>query len=152
MISGEIHFPILNLNWRVPGPLFPLAVEYRNAVGVEFSLLELQNVATLRNRTVRESGDVRLAARRVQVIEMRKLEPQVLSTAAMLQDHPVLRDRISQLRTIGALPFFRGQPPDNPRPSGMPYDSSKNCGNGDKTVERCERRTSSGHNIPCCGQ
>ena len=122
MAADSMQFPLLNMNWRVPGPLCPLAVEYRKSVTVDFSLTNLQYVATLGNRIVRECGDVRLAARRVQEIEMRSLEPQVRSTAALLQNHPALRDRIAELHTIGALPFFRGRAPDNPRPSGLPYD------------------------------
>ena len=125
MMPEQCSYPILNMNRRIPVPLCPLAVEYMNSVDVEFSLLALRNVATLGNRLVRGSGDVQLAARRVQEIEMRKLEPQARSTASLLSNHPILRDRISQLHAIGELPFFRGQPPDNPRPIGLPYDSSK---------------------------
>ena len=56
---------------------------------------------------------------------MRKLEPQAQSAMILHNDHPVLRDQIAQLHTIGALPFFRWHPPEGPRPSGLPYDESK---------------------------
>ena len=125
MTQGEVSYPLLNMNWRAPGPLFPLAVEYRSAVDVDFSLLAVQNVATLGNRLARESGDVRLAARRVQEIEMRTSEPQVRATATLLRNHPALQGRIAQLHTIGALPFLHGKSPENPMPLGLPYDASK---------------------------
>ena len=153
MLPDQCNYPIMNMNWRIPGPLFPLAVDYVNSANVEFSLIALQNVATLGNRIARASGDVRLASRRVQEIEMRKSEPHVRSTAALLSNHPTLRGRISQLHTIGALPFSRGQHPDNPRPSGLPYDESKTLELAKKLrkVAR-ERRTSTRHNIPCGGE
>lgn len=84
-----------------------------------------QSVATLGNRIARECGDIRLADRRVQEIEMRKLEHQVRAAASLLRNHPVLRDRMVQLHTIGALPFSQGEPPEEPRPRGLPYDASK---------------------------
>ena len=44
---------------------------------------------------------------------------------ALLGEYPDLRGKIVQLRKIGALPFYRGPPPEAPRPSGLPYDESK---------------------------
>ena len=68
MQNVEVRYPLLNANWRVPGPLCPLAVEYRNAVDVDFSSISLQHVATLGSRIARECGDMRMAARRIQEI------------------------------------------------------------------------------------
>ena len=82
-------------------------------------------VALLGNRIVREHGDVRLAARKIQEIEMRKCVGQSESAKSLLRNHPALRDDVIQLHTIGAMPHFRGGEPDYPRPSGLPYDESK---------------------------
>ena len=125
MMQEGTNYPLLNANWRAPGPLCPLAVEYRRAVDVEFSLLDVQNVETLGSRIERDRGDVRQAARGVKEIEMRKLEHQVRDASSLLRNHTVLRDRIEQLHTTGALPFSQGQPHGKPRPRGFPYDASK---------------------------
>ena len=130
---GDPTYPLLDKDWRRNGPLQPNAVEYVEAADVGFSLVAVQNVATIGNRVVREcGGEVRYAARCVQEIEMRKLEPQAQSAMTLLHDHPILRDQIVQLHTIGAPPCFRGQPPGGPRPCGLPYDESK-------TVEMVEK-------------
>ena len=125
MMQGVVSYPFLNMNWRVPGPLCPLAVEYRNAVDVEFPLLSGQNVETLGNRLARECGDIRLAERRAQEIEMMKLEPQARSAAALLHNQPALLGGIAQLHTIGALPHFQGKPPETPRHRVLPFDASQ---------------------------
>lgn len=36
-----------------------------------------------------------------------------------------LGEQLARMRTIGALPRFRGPPAGHPRPSGHPYDASK---------------------------
>ena len=88
MAMLEAEYPMLNLNWRIPGPVCPLSEEFiRNAI-VEFTLENVQAVATLGNRLVREYGDVRLAARRIQEIEARTLEPHVLATKELLKNTP----------------------------------------------------------------
>ena len=125
MRTNGPSYPLLDINWRTPGPLCPLAVGYVNAADVDFSLLEVHHVDTPGNRIARECGYIRWAARRAQAIEMRKLESQVEAERSMVENHPQLRDQISQIHTIGALPFFRGQPPVGPRPRGLPYDASR---------------------------
>ena len=85
-------------------------------------------------------GDIRLAARQVQEIEMRKLMPQVEAANHLLEKNEKLRGEIAQLHTIGALPHFQGQPPPVPRPSGLPYDSSKSLA----TVEKIRKDVEDG--------
>ena len=68
----------------------------------------------------------------IQEIEMGKLEPQVLATTELLIKHDELRYQITQLHTIGTLPHFDGSTPQTPRPSGLPYDSSKTMGMASK--------------------
>ena len=119
-------YPLLDLEWRTPGPLQLKAAEYIEAADVDFSLMAAHKVATLGNQLAHDcSGEIRYAARCVQEIEMRKLEPQAQSTITLLDGHPELRDKIVRLHTIGALPFYRGPPPETHRPSGLPYDESK---------------------------
>lgn len=115
----------MNMEWGDPGPCFHSALDYLQNVDVEFSLIAVRTVAALGNRIVRESGDVRLEARRVQEVAMRKLEPQAQADTELLANRPKLRDQIANLHTTGALPHFRGEPPNTPRPSGLPYDASK---------------------------
>ena len=109
----------------ITGPTCPVAEKFLEEAKGEFSVNQLQRVTDLGDQLVRETGDVRLAARRVQEIAMRKMEPQVEEAHELLQGHPQLRDEIVQLRAIGALPHFHGEPPETPRPSGLPYDSQK---------------------------
>ena len=73
----------------------------------------------------REIGSVSIAASRAQEVEMRKLEPQAQASRELLNNHPILRDQIVNVQTIGSLPHFRGGPHEIPRPSGLPYDASK---------------------------
>ena len=70
-------------------------------------------------------GAIRLAARRVQEIEMRKLKPQVHDAEDLMARHPQLRGDIINMHTTGALPFSRGDPPTGPRALGLPYDPTK---------------------------
>ena len=96
MKTEKPSYPLLGINWREPGPLFPMAAEYMGAVDVEFSLLAVRNVAVPGNRIARQFGDIRSAARKVQEIEM-----------SMFENHQHLRDQIAQIHTIGAIPFSR---------------------------------------------
>ena len=123
--NSTANYPLLSMDWRVPGPCCPLALGYLQNVDVDFSLNAAQAVATMGNRIVRESGDVRLAARRAQEVEMRKLDPKAQAAKGFLANRPKLRGQIAKLDTIGALPHFRGGPPEVPRPSGLPYGASK---------------------------
>ena len=125
MQNVEVRYRLLNASWRIPGPVCPLSTNYLEAVEEEFSLLAVQNVAMLGNRIARDSGDLRLAARRVQEIMMRQMEPQVRSTIALLANQQRVRDQIVQIHTTGALPHLSGEPPDEPRTRGLPYDPTK---------------------------
>ena len=125
MMSTEIKYPVLNLNWRAPGPVFRIDVDYLAAVKEEFSLSAAQNIDTLGNLIARESGDLRMAERRVQEITMRQMEPKVRSASALLWNRPTTRDQITQIHTAGALPHFGREPPDVSGIRGLPYDASK---------------------------
>ena len=129
----DARYPLFQVDWRDPGPVCPLASDYLNNVGVEFSLANAQHVATLGNRLVRQYGDVTLAVRKAQALEMRKMEPQVEAARHLIRHHSELRGHIRQLRAIGALPHFRGDPPEPPKPPGLPYDGSRAASVGEKS-------------------
>lgn len=107
------------------GTTCPLAGEFLELAKGGFPNEPLQRVESIGDLLVRESGDVRLAARKVHETQMRRMEPQAQSTRELLQGHPQLRIEIVQLQTIGAIPHFRGSEPEAPRPPGLPYDSQK---------------------------
>ena len=113
------------MNWGIQGPTCPLAGNFLKNANVDLSVEGAQAVATLGNRLVRECGDVGMASRRAQEIEMGELGPHVRSTDAMLRNNAELRDRIAKLRTAGALHHSHEPKPHVPRPSGFPYASSR---------------------------
>ena len=125
MAARSTDYPILNMDWRNPGPTCPLAGDFVKNADVEFSPSAVQKMETVGNRLVRQYGDVRLSARTVQEIEMRKIAPQAEAASQLSFRYPDLADNNKNLHTIGALPHFRVLAPENPRPAGLPYDASK---------------------------
>ena len=128
MEQDDISYQLMNMDWRFNGPTCALAEKYLLCAKGAFSTEKIRIVMEVGNQLVEKYGDVRLAARQVQEIEMRTMELQVCAVKELSDEQPELRDQIVQLHTVGALPHFRGETPQVPRPSGLPYDSSKTVG------------------------
>ena len=73
----EAHYPLLRMNWRIPGAPCALDLDYLDSPNVDFPPDNVQRVATIGGRIARACEDVRLAARSSREIERRKLEPHV---------------------------------------------------------------------------
>ena len=102
----------------------------------------MQAVDTLGNQLVRDCEYIRMEARRVQEIEMCEMDPQVQADK-LRKHHPDIRDQITQLNTIGALPHFGGSQPPPPRRSGMPYEAKRTAymvKNLERCVKVCKKR------------
>ena len=128
-LADRVPFPLLSMDWRFRHDPSPIAYEFLSMADNEFNPGLVTRVAEVGDRIVREhKGEIRLAARQVQEIEMRKMNDQVLAAQELLGFDTDLRNQISQLHTIGALPHFHGQPPEGSRRSGLPYEETKTVG------------------------
>lgn len=127
-LSAEVTYPVLNLNWRIPGPTCPLAEDYIRSANVEFTTKPVQAVETQGNRIVMGMWRCEDGGSKGEGDRNAETDPQVSAAAPLLKNRPQMRDQIAQIHTIGAIPHIRGPPPDAPMPSGLPYGPTRTAG------------------------
>ena len=105
------EFPILDRNLGYNAKSIKTPFDLSESADAPFSIGAAQQAAEAGSKLVGKYDDIRLAARQVREIRMRKMAPQAQHDQALLRKHPELGDEIAQLREIGALPHYGGISP-----------------------------------------
>ena len=128
-LGESIDYPLMGLEWRQPGDASATSELFLEKAASAFSLRSVRELAEVGDRLVVDNeGEIRFAARKIQEIEMRKMNEQMEGAKELLHFDPVLRDQVIQMHRRGLLPHFHGSPPEGPRRSGLPYEPSKTVG------------------------
>ena len=118
-------YPILNSDWRIEGPIDPLAHIYLDKAKQSFSSRALLDVMNVCSQLLTKFLDVRLAARHIQEVHMRSNVILDQNARKFLSSNTVLAEKIADIHERGAMPFYEGGEPSGPRNSGFPYGDRK---------------------------
>ena len=118
-------WPITSKNWR--GSVNPNdAVRlYLDSCQADFCMNSIVEAATLGDQLVNEYGCYQFAARAIQEYMMRQKDHLCLTASKVTFDNEELSQRLVDIHTTGAIPFFRGPTPKGLRCRGFPYDHSE---------------------------
>ena len=119
------HFPTRQKNWRRTTAPSECVTQFRNADSRPFSLLQDLRTAQYGNEAIKHYGALHLGMREVQEQKMVEQHALVANASAYIGDHPDLRDGISELRHLGAIPKFRGPSPVPFRVRGLRRNTSE---------------------------
>ena len=122
--TDEASFPLISFGWsdNLSPNLTACAEKYLDSVDVGRNVENLRTVANLGDRLNRLSGEVRIAARHVQGIILKKRKSLVAGLDAMSRVDPALVGHVKDSHTRGVLPAYRGVGPETPRVRGPPYN------------------------------
>ena len=122
---GWGKYPILQTEWRINGPIDPLAREYLQAANTSFSSQAVMGAMQAGAQLLTKYHYVRIAARQAQEIQMRPNAPLSQNAREFLASDPTLAETIAEIHERGAMPHYVGGGPTEPRSSGLPYEGAK---------------------------
>ena len=110
--------------WRGATENSPLAHGFDDACHSNFPLGKVKYTASHGDALIAHYGALRKALRAVQERKMAEQEHLVKNAEIHLARNPELRDDVTELHRLGAIPRFRGPTPDECRVRGLPRNKS----------------------------
>ena len=121
--NDHASFPLISFNWRgnLSKRITTSARHYLASVDVDFSLSNVCEVAKMGDRLNDMSGEVRISARHIQGLILKKRDPLLAGLKCWRDKAPELIDQAMDYRNRGVIPVYRGGQPPTPRARGFPY-------------------------------
>ena len=119
----DASFPLISFNWRgnLVSKIPTCAQRYLGGINVDFSLANICAVASLGDRLNNLSGEVRISARHIQNLILKKRSHLITGLKCWGGKDPQLVDQIIDYHSRGVIPIYRGGSPPTPRVRGFPY-------------------------------
>ena len=121
--NDAASFPLISFNWRdnLVGKISARAQKYLDGVDVDFTIANICTVADAGDRLNNLSGEVRVSARHLQDLILKKRSHLINGLKRWRDRGPKLIDQVIDYHSRGVIPVYRGGSPPTPRVRGFPY-------------------------------